>query len=362
MDLRLNVPPSPAQAALQDKLITAIGTLQSRQNFLDTLSYGSTAGSLEDRRAGALWLRSRLGTVSAEDVLICAGGAALLAALVTTFAGPDDTIATEALTYPGIRAVCRHFGRSLVGVATDHEGIIPSALAEICRRIHPKILYCTPTIQNPTTATMSKERRAEIATVAEQFDLTIFEDDAYGMLPAEAPPPIASIVPDRTYYMSSLSKCVSPGLRIAYCVGPGADRARMTEGVRVVTLMAPRLMVSIASQWIEDGSASAILDAIRAECAARQAIAREILGGEKIRAHPNGPHLWLSLSGEWQIPDLGAHLRANGVAAKGDGFAVAGAHPNALRIGLGAPRSREEFIRGLVFLENTLREPPIRPS
>jgi DNA-binding transcriptional MocR family regulator len=355
MDLRLNVPPQPPQAALQDRTVSAIGTLQRRANFLDLLSYDSTAGSLEDRQAGALWLRSRLGSISAEDVLICAGGAALLVALVTTFAKPGDTIATEALTYPGIRAVCRHFGVSLVGVATDHEGIIPSALAEICQRIRPKILYCTPTIQNPTTATMSKYRRSEIATTAKQFDLTIFEDDAYGMLPRDAPPPIASIVPDRTYYMASLSKCISPGLRIAYCVGPEAGKARMTEGVRVVTLHAPRLIVAIASQWIEDGSALAILDAIRSECAARQTIARQILDGEKIEANPEGPHLWLSLSGEWKIPDLGTYLRANGVAAKGDGFAVDGAHPNALRIGLGAPRSREDLIQALEFLRDALR-------
>jgi DNA-binding transcriptional MocR family regulator len=362
MDLRLNVPPQPPAAALQEKAALAIRTLQHRKDFLDLLTYGSTSGSLEARRAGAFWLRSRLGPISADDVLVCAGGAGLLAALVTTFAEPGDTVVTEALTYPGVRAVCRHFRVSLVGVAMDGEGIIPAALAEICQRTRPRILYCTPTIQNPTTATMSKDRRSAIAAVAKQFDLTIFEDDAYGLLPRDSAPPIASIAPDRTYYLASLSKCISPGLRIAYCVGPEAGKARITEGVRVLTFLASPLMAGIASQWIEDGSASAILDAIRSECAARQAIAGQMLEGEKIEAHAEGPHLWLSLPGKWSVPELGAYLRANGVAAKGDGFAVDGAHPNGLRIGLGAARSREDLMQGLQFLKSALREGTMRVS
>lgn len=355
MELRLNVPPQPLQAALGDRVMAAIGSLGRRNDVLDLLSYASTAGSLEDRSAGAAWLAARLGAIPADDVLICAGGASLLTALATTLAKPGDTIVTEALTYPGIRAVCRHFGMSLAGVAMDDEGIIPAALIEACEQFQPKILYCTPTIQNPTTSTMSQQRRSEIAAVAKRFDLLIFEDDAYGMLPTDAPPPLASFAPDRTYYMSSLSKCVAPGLRVAYCVGPEAGRARLSEGIRVVTLHAPPLMVAIASQWIENGSALAIRDAIRSESAARQTIARQILEEETVAAHPEGPHLWLSLADEWNIPELGAYLRTHGVAVKGDGFAVDGVHANALRIGLGAARTREALTSSLLFLKDTLR-------
>lgn len=362
MDLRMNVPPQPEAAALPDRVRSALATLQRRRDVLGLLSYGGSAGSLEDRRAGALWLRPLLGATDVENLVVCAGAASLLAALVTTFVRSGEAIVTEALAYPGIRAVCRHFGVPLFGVPLDGEGIIPSALAEACQRHRPKFLYCTPTIQNPTTATMSRGRRLEIAEVARQFDLTVFEDDAYALLPKEPSPPLASIIPDRTYYISSLSKCITPGLRIAFCVGPEASRAQMTEGVRVITLLAPPLTAAVASQWIDDGSASAIRDAVRTECVARQAIARRILGGETIAAHPAGPHLWLSLPGEWKIPEFGVHLRANGVAAKGDGFAVDGVHPNALRIGLGAPRTRDELVRGLEFLETALREESMRVS
>jgi len=358
MELRLNVPPQPA--LVQERVASALAAVRGRSDFSGLLTYDTTAGRPRDRELAAQWLRRLLGRVSADDVVIGAGGAAVLAGLVTTFTDPGDTIVTEALTYPGIRAVCRHFGRTLTGVATDGEGMIPVALAEACERLRPKLLYCTPTIQNPTTATMSQQRRAEIVAVARQFDLIVIEDDAYGMLPSEPLAPLATIAPERTYYIASLSKCLSPGLRIAYCAGPEAGRVEMTEGVRVVSFLASPLTVALASQLIEDGSAMAILDAIRSECAARQVIARQVFEGEAIAAHAHGPHLWLPLAGTWKIPELGEHLRANGVAAKGDGFAVDGEHPQALRACLGAAPSREALIRGLEFLKQTVREGPSR--
>jgi DNA-binding transcriptional MocR family regulator len=358
MDFRLNVPPQPPE--VREKLAAAFAAVPQGEDFLERLSYGTTPGRLEDREAAARWLRPRLADVAAEDVVICAGGASLLVALITTFAKPGDAVVTEALTYPGIRAVCRHFGMPLHGVPVDAEGIIPAALAETCARVRPKILYCTPTIQNPTTATMSPRRRSEIAAVAEAYGLTILEDDAYGMLPTDGPPPLAVFAPDRTFYLASLSKCITPGLRLAYCVGPEPRRAEMTEGVRVVTFLASQLMAAVATQLIEEGAAAAILEAIRRESIARQAMAREILSGHPIAAHPEGPHLWLTLTGEWQVPELGFYLRENGVTAKGDGFAVDGAHPNALRIGLGTPQTRDELARGLEFVAATLREEPLR--
>src|SRR5205085_12234250 len=146
------------------------------------------------------------------------------------------------------------FGRPLVGVAMDEEGIIPSALVATCEKLRPRLLYCTPTIQNPTTASMSRQRRLEVAQIAEAFDLIVLEDDAYGMLPADPLPPIATFAPARTFYMASVSKSLSPALRIAYCVGPSGMRAEMTESVRVVTFLASQPMAAVATQLIDDGS------------------------------------------------------------------------------------------------------------
>jgi DNA-binding transcriptional MocR family regulator len=358
MELRLNVPPQLPQ--VEARIASAMRAVTSDSQFHDRLSYGSTAGREDDRDAGAQWLRPLLGQISADDVVICAGGASLLVALLTTFAARTDTVVTEALTYPGIRAVCRHFGMPLVGVAMDEEGIIPSALAETCEQVRPRVLYCTPTIQNPTTASMSPQRRLEIAQVADAFDLIVLEDDAYGMLPAEPLPPIATFAPARTFYMASISKGLSPALRIAYCVGPSAMRAQMTEGIRVVTFLASQPMAAVATQLINEGSASEILEDIRTESVARQGMAHEVLEGMAITASPYGPHLWLTLEGEWKVPELGEKLRHRGVPAKGDGFAVDGVHPQALRVALGASSSRDHLRESLEALKLTLNEQQLR--
>lgn len=358
MELRLNVPPQPR--VVDESIASALRAVAGRNDFSDRLTYGTTAGRVDDREAGAEWLRPRLGKVERDRVVVGAGGASVLVALATTFTRPGDVVVTESLTYPGIRAVCRHFGMALAGVEMDDEGLVPSALAETCERVRPKVLFCTPTLQNPTTATMSTQRRHDIAAIADAFDLTIIEDDAYGLLPLAGPPPLAAFAPDRTFYIASVSKCLSPSLRIAFCVGPEHLRAQMTEGVRVVTFLASQLMAAVATQLIESGSAQQILDAIRDETAARQSIASQAMVGQVIATHPHSPHLWLTLPGVWRIPELGSYLRDNGVNAKGDGFAVTDEHPNALRIGIGAPPTIEALTRSLAFLSTALLEQHLR--
>jgi len=116
----------------------------------------------------------------------------------------------------------------------------------------------------------------------------------------------------------------------------------------------------VATQLIEDGSAGEILNAIRAESIIRQTIARQMLEGLKIAAHPAGPHLWLSLQEQWRIPELGEVMRDRGVGAKGDGFAVDGVHPNALRVALGASSSSEQLTQDLATLRATLAEENLR--
>jgi DNA-binding transcriptional MocR family regulator len=87
----------------------------------------------------------------------------------------------------------------------------------------------------------------------------IFEDDIYGRLPREAPQPLGAIVPELTYCIVSLAKCLMPGLRIAYCVAPNSSTARLAAAIRATSLMAPPLMSSLVTQWIGDGRAEQML-------------------------------------------------------------------------------------------------------
>jgi DNA-binding transcriptional MocR family regulator len=209
-------------------------------------------------------------------------------------------------------------------------------------------------------------RRQAIAEAARRHHLHIVEDDAYGLLPSRPLPAIASLAPDISYYISTMSKVLSPALRVAYLVAPDARGAgRLNAALRANVLMASPLLTGLLAAWIHDGTADGVVSTIRRESAARQKMAREILPAPSFDAHPEGLHLWLRLPSRWNRLDFVAHLRRQGGLAvvPSDAFVVAaaGSLPDAVRVSLGAAPSREDLRRALRFIAAALREDGLTP-
>jgi DNA-binding transcriptional MocR family regulator len=340
--MSMNLPPQPQDPSLRDMLRDGLAGLLQRADMAALMTYHLGAGSPQDRAAGAAWLRPVLGEVDPARTLVCTGAQCAITALLVLLARPGDTILTEPLTYPPFRAASRQLGIRLNAVAADDHGLLPDALDEACRTLAPKAIYCIPTMHNPTAVTMSPVRRQAVAEVALRHRVALIEDDAYGLLPRQPMAAIATLAPDLTYYLGTLSKCLSPGLRIAYVVAPGqAEAARLEAAIRATSLMPPPLMTAVVTGWIQQGTAEALCEGIRREIAARQAIARELLPADSFAAHPEGPHIWLTLPPRWHRMAFSAHVRGLGLAvAPSDPFAVAEPPPNAVRIGLGAAESQ----------------------
>ena len=149
--------------------------------------------------------------------------------------------------------------------------MLPAELKRACRRIRPKAVYCIPTIQNPTTATMPPERRHALAEIAHRFQVPVIEDDPYGLLPRTAPAAVASMAAGACY-VGTLSKVASPGLRTAYLVAPDRHQAaRLAGAVRATSLSTAPVMTSLVTAWLHDGTAARLRDAIRVEAVARMA-------------------------------------------------------------------------------------------
>jgi DNA-binding transcriptional MocR family regulator len=125
--------------------------------------------------------------------------------------------------YPGLISVAGRLGRRVVAVATDALGMRPDALEQACDAQGATVLYLNPTIQNPVARTMPAARRRQLAKVAQRKGLRIIEDDPYWLFEAQAPEPVAALAPASTYYLSTLSKCLTPGLRTAYVRLPDAQ-------------------------------------------------------------------------------------------------------------------------------------------
>jgi DNA-binding transcriptional MocR family regulator len=361
IDFSMNLPPQPDEAALSRHFTQSLAALLEGPDSRALFAYGQSAGGEAERRAGAAWLQPLLPDLTYERVLVSSGAQNALLALLTTYVRPGELVLSEALTFPGFRALAGHFGVRIHGVAMDAEGLLPDALDAVCRQERAKALYCIPTIHNPTTATLSLARRQAIAAVARKHGLLVFEDDAYGLLPPAALPPITAFIPESGFYVGSLAKCLTPALRIAYVAVPSASHAlRLAATFRATTTMVSPLLSALAARWIESGTARAIAAAIQRESGARQRIARDILPADTTAAHPNGHHAWLRLPAHWRPAEFAAFARQQGLAAvPGEAFAVGPEAPaQAVRIALGAAGSRDDLRRALRLAADALDQHP----
>lgn len=362
VDLAMNLPPLPAD--LPERLQQSLARLIGQADPASLLSYRSGAGTAEERAAGAAWLRPSLGEVDPARLVVSPGAQPALLAALGLLAEPGELILADGLTYPGLRSAAAQRGLRLLGLPADAQGLDPEALAAACREHRPKALYCIPTMQNPTAVTMPAERRQAIAAVLRRHGLPVIEDDAYGLLPARPIPALASFAPELAIHIATLSKVLSPALRLAYVTAPdAAATGRLAAALRANVLMASPLLTGLVTAWHGDGTSGAVLAGIRSEAAARQALARDILPASLIQAHPEGLHLWLRLPAPWDRRDFIAHLRRErGLAAvPSDAFAVGPAPaPDAVRLALGAAPTRAALEHALRAVAGALRaEAPV---
>ena len=358
LDLSMNLPPQPIEADLEGRLTRGIAAIQREVGFSAHLNYRDPGGSQAERDIAAGWLRSRVADARGDRLVICPGTQNALFNLLIALTSPGDIILTEALTYPGIKAAAAYTSVRLIGVPIDQDGIVPDALASACRQHAPKAVYLIPTIHNPTTATMPLSRREQVAEILRANDVVLLEDDAYGALEPNAVP-IASLIPERTYFAATLSKCIAPGLRVSFLVTPDRDSAELLANTLRATVQMPTfLMVALVTRWLQDGSAEAIIGAIRDEAAARQKLAADVLARHAFFRHPSGHHIWIPLPRGWSRTEFASHVERQGLAiVTAETFGVGDSQPqsHAIRVALGAATSRSELIRALEILAAALK-------
>ena len=349
--------PAPGRAA--EALARTLDALTGSNALASFLDYQTTGDLDRHGDAAATWL-ARVGLKAGRDsiVLTCGAQHGLLVALMATMR-PGDVLLTEALTYAPVKAMARHLGLKVAPVALDRGMLCAEALDSVCDRVAAKTLYCQPTLHTPTTATMDADRRAEIAGIARKRDLTVIEDDVFGFLPPDRPVPLACFAPERTLYVTGVSKSLAPGLRVGYLHAPAEYARALRAAVNLSCWMPPPLMAEIASRWIENGTAERLNAFQREEAAVRQSMARELLPGHHLSADPHGFHLWLTLPPQWRPDGFRLEAEERGVKVLvGSTFAVNPSEsPDAVRLCLSHERSRARVRQGLETIAALLAEP-----
>ncbi len=273
---------------------------------------------------------------------------------------PGDLVLTERLTDHGIIGLSNVLGFTLRGLPTDEQGILVEPFAAACAAGGVTALVMVPSLGNPTSHLAGAERRIAIAETARRHGVFVIEDEVYKPLLEEPLPAFTALLPEQGFFATSFTKSVMTGLRIGYLVVPPRFSLRAASILRVTTWSAINLPGEIATTWIEDGTAEALLAVQRREARARQAIVSEVLGPWVAGSHPLSLSAWLRLPERWAEEGLVRALAQRRVAVTpSDPFVVGDERPErGLRICTSGRLSHEALREALVTIRRTLEQHP----
>jgi GntR family transcriptional regulator/MocR family aminotransferase len=274
----------------------------SRRN---QLGYGDPRGSLVLRQAVADMLKQDRGLECGPDNICLTRGSQMgiyLAARLV--AQPGDAVVVEALTYPPAREAFRANGATILSVGIDDQGLMVDELEACCRRQRVRAVYVTPHHQFPTTVLLPPERRIRLLALAEQFGFAIIEDDYDHEFHFAHRPmlPMASLIGWRKLlYIGSLSKLLSPSLRIGYLVAAKAVIERAAGEIMMIDRQGDPVTEAAAAELMTSGALKSHTRRVlrvyaeRRGCLA-EALRRELGGALTFSLPQGGLAIWVTFA------------------------------------------------------------------
>ncbi|MGP5008039.1 aminotransferase-like domain-containing protein [Brachybacterium tyrofermentans] len=286
------------------------------------LQYGVSEGEVELREQAARRLSRDLPTDSSQ-IRVTSGSQEGLFVVAQAMLEPGDVVLVESPTYlAAVQAFAVH-GARMIGVETDDDGVVPEALEEAIRTHHPRMVYLIPTFQNPTGRTMPVARRQAVADVLLRTDVPLIEDDPYGALSFTGGTwaPIAALpgMSERTLLLNSMSKLMSPGVRIGWM---------RAEGPILNTLAVAKAAISMQSSVVDQLTVARYLDSVDLDAhvarvsavyrerrdAMAAAIAPVLPAGAHVTHPDGGMFLWAALGEGYDAQVMLAEAVSAGVA------------------------------------------------
>lgn len=342
--------------AHDEKTAFEIGSIIADTNLAPLLRYTEPGGQLRHRTAGSNWINRFGPKTTPQDILVTSGSQHALACCLMSLFNSGDRLAVDALTYPGIKTLAAMLGIRLVPLEMDTAGMNPAALSAACRRDNVRGVFLMPEVQNPTTVSLSEERREEVAALVKRHDLVLIEDESYaftGSLPHTA---LSSLVPDHGIYIAGLSKLLGAGLRICFTAAPPRFRSQLEKAILSTVWMASPVSAELVSQLLTTGRADDIIRAKREEARLRGELAMEKFAPHTVFSRPNGFFVWLLLPEGWTGREFELAARAEGVRIFcAEKFMVGNKQLfPAVRLSLTGPETKADLSRGLDVLAGIL--------
>lgn len=274
------------------------------------LQYGATEGYQPLREQLAAFMQSKGAQVAADQLIVTTGSQQALDLLGKCLVDPDSKAIVEGPTFLATIQCFRLYGAELISAPIDGEGVQVDELERLITEHKPKFVYLIPTFGNPSGAMLSLERRKRVLELAVKHQTLIIEDDPYGDLYFDAPPPpsllaLSAQVPgsrDWLVHCGSLSKVLSPGLRVGWMVAPPELLAKATMCKQFSDAHTSTFAQATAAQYLAGGHMSATLARVREVYGARAKTMsdalRNDLGAEIDFVQPQGGlFVWARLTG-----------------------------------------------------------------
>ena len=288
------------------------------------LQYGATEGYNPLREQLAAFMAAK-GTqdLTPDQLIVTTGSQQALDLLGKTMISPGDKVIVEGPTFLATIQCFRLYGAELISAPVDANGVDTDALAALMAEHKPKLVYLIPTFGNPSGATLSLERRKKVLELAVQHQTLVVEDDPYGDLYfGEAPPPsllaLSASVPGSREWLAhcgSLSKVLSPGLRVGWMIAPPELLAKATMCKQFSDAHTSTFAQATAAQYLKAGRMPATLASVRKVYASRaktmgDALRAELGDAISFVQPQGGLFVWAKLTG------AGGAVADGGVLAK----------------------------------------------
>ncbi|MDM0066870.1 PLP-dependent aminotransferase family protein [Variovorax sp. J31P207] len=296
------------------------------------------------------------------QVLITTGSQQGLDLIAKILIDAGSPVLVETPTYLGALQAFTPMQPQVAGLRCDDEGAVPDDLA--AQAAAARFAYLLPNFQNPTGRTMGEERRRAVVEVAVRTGLPLVEDNPYGDLWFDAPPPapLSARHPEGCIYLGSFSKVLAPGLRLGFLVAPKAVYPKLLQAKQAADLHTPGFNQRVVVEVLRDGFLDRHVPTIRALYRSRRdamlaALEREMAGlGVEFGRPSGGMFLWLRLPPGIDAGALLAQAVARGVAfVPGAPFYPAAGDARTLRLSF-VTASVEQIERAVAALARSLQD------
>ena len=300
--------------------------------------------------------------VDPAQVLITTGSQQALDLIAKVLIDKDSKVLVETPTYLGALQAFTPMEPKFVSVASEAEGVDLGDLQT--KAEDARFMYVVPNFQNPTGRLMSEARRAELSSTAAQIGLPIVEDNPYGDLWFDAPPPLPLTArnPDGCIYMGSFSKTLAPGLRLGFLVAPEALYSKLLQAKQAADLHTPgfnqRMVAEVLKGDFLDRHVPTIRALYRSQRDAMLAALEAHLAGSGVtwNTPDGGMFLWLKLPCEMNASELLAKAVERNVAfVPGAAFYADAPQLNTLRLSF-VTAPVEQIHTGIAALATVFRE------